>query len=220
MDENNLVLKAYRAVARHTPCPHLAFHLEKNLPVAAGIGGGSANAAAALRLMKAYVDLPDAEWRDIALKIGADVPVCLGSRTAHMTGVGETVTPFSGLGQIAAVLVNAGVQVMTGDIFKAFDGQAPKDTPRPQKPDGDLVSRALDGRNDLEAAAMAAAPEISACLRALASEPGCQLARMSGSGATCFGLFETRDQALRAASAIGKQQPSWWVNAVLLGDEK
>ncbi|MGJ8562439.1 MAG: 4-(cytidine 5'-diphospho)-2-C-methyl-D-erythritol kinase [Alphaproteobacteria bacterium] len=217
-DESNLVLKAYHALVRHAQCPPLAFALTKNLPVAAGIGGGSANAAAALRLMANYVDLPDNEWRDIALRLGADVPVCLESHTARMTGTGETVSAMPDMGTLSAVLINPGVTVMTRDIFKAFDSLSPKDTPRPQCSQGDLIARALDGRNDLEPAAIQAVPEVRECLMALASQGGCQLARMSGSGATVFGLFQTQTEALRAADALCKSMPMAWVQAVTLGD--
>lgn len=217
-DDNNLVLKAYQAVARHTVCPPLAFKLEKNLPVAAGIGGGSANAAAALRLLRDYVDLPPEEWRDIALLIGADVPVCLSSKTARMTGTGETVSPMPGMGVLHSVLVNSGEAIMTRDVFKAFDNLSPKETPRPQLAKGDLLSMALDGRNDLEPAAIQAAPAIREGLMALASQNGCQLARMSGSGATVFGLYQTQTDAKRAAAALRGLMPKAWVQSVVLGD--
>lgn len=218
--EDNLILKAYRAAARHTNCPPLNFTLEKNLPIAAGIGGGSANAAAALRLIRRHADMPEQDWQDIALKLGADVPVCFASRTARMTGIGESVTPLDGAGQLQAVLVNPGVQVLTRDVFKSLDSRGAKETPRPQKTNGDLLTRALDGRNDLEASAMAAQPVIADVLRALGSEAGCQLARMSGSGATCFGIFETRAAALKAADSITALQPNWWVQAAQLGEAR
>lgn len=217
-DDNNLVLKAYQAVARHAACPPLAFTLTKNLPVAAGIGGGSANAAAALRLMRDYVDMPADEWRDIALLIGADVPVCLSSKTARMTGTGETVSPMPGMGTMHGVLVNSGQAVMTRDVFKAFDGLSPKETPRPQLAKGDLLSMTMDGRNDLEPAAIQAVPAIRDGLMALASQNGCQLARMSGSGATVFGLYQTQTEAKRAEAALCGLMPNAWVQAVILGD--
>lgn len=217
-DDRNLIIKAVHVVDRTEDHPALKFTLEKNLPVAAGIGGGSANAAAALRLLREYVELSESEWRAIALKIGADVPVCFLSKTARMTGIGESLTVTPGLGHVYAVLVNPGVEVMTKDVFKLFDQSEPKDTPRPAKIDGDLLSRAMNGCNDLEPPAQFLAPEISDCLRELASAPGCQLARMSGSGATCFGLFERRSDALRAADNLSKTQPDWWVQFANLGD--
>lgn len=186
--------------------------LEKHLPISAGIGGGSANAAAILRLCG--VDDPQ-----ISIGLGADVPVCLASQTAHMTGIGEDVKLIPQMGQLHAVLVNPAVAVSTGAIFKAFDA-APdiRETPRPMKTSGDLLSRALDGRNDLEPIAIAQAPIIADALRALASQTGCQLARMSGSGATCFGIFETHKDAVRAEAEIKAQFPHWWCVASILGE--
>lgn len=217
-DATNLILKAVHVAGRTSDHPPLAFKLEKNLPVASGIGGGSANAAAALRLLARYIDLPQASWMEIALKIGADVPVCLASKTARMTGIGETVTPLPGLGQIFVVLANPAVQVLTKEIFQALDSAEPRETPRPAMMAGDLLTRALDGRNDLEPPAMSFAPEIGICLRELASTAGCQLARMSGSGATCFGIYASDTQAKRAADMISKKWPAWWVRAARLGD--
>jgi len=190
---DNLILRALTA-AKVKP---QYVTLEKHLPVSAGIGGGSANAAAVLR-MCGVDDL------HIAVSLGADVPVCLRSQTAHMTGIGEDVSLMPDMGQLHALLVNPRVAVSTAAIFKALDA-APdvRVTPRPMKMDGDLLSRALDGRNDLEPIAMAQAPVIGDVLRLLAAQPGCQLARMSGSGATCFGLFEN-DSALRQAEAALK----------------
>jgi len=205
---DNLILRALTA-AKVKP---QYVTLEKHLPVSAGIGGGSANAAAVLR-MCGVDDL------HIAVSLGADVPVCLHSQTAHMTGIGEDVSLMPDMGQLHALLVNPRVAVSTAAIFKALDA-APdvRVTPRPMKMDGDLLSRALDGRNDLEPIAMAQAPVIGDVLRLLAAQPGCQLARMSGSGATCFGLFEN-DSALRQAEAALKAQASeWWIAATLLGD--
>lgn len=186
--------------------------LKKHLPVSAGIGGGSANAAAVLR-MCGVDDLA------MAVALGADVPVCLCSGTAHMTGIGEDVTLIPDMGQLHALLVNPGVAVSTAAIFKAFDEAADTpETPRPIKTRGDLLSRALDGRNDLEPIAIAQAPVIGDVLRMLASQSGCQLARMSGSGATCFGLFESDRDLRKAKAAIASQAPSWWCEATLLGD--
>jgi len=206
--DDNLILRALTAAGAR---PH-KITLEKHLPVSAGIGGGSANAAAVLRLC-GVDDL------HIAVGLGADVPVCLRSETAHMTGIGEDVTLMPDMGQLHALLINPRVAVSTAAIFKAFDA-APdiRETPRPMKKSGDLLARALDGRNDLEPIAMAQAPVIGDVLRLLASQNGCQLARMSGSGATCFGIFES-DHALRQAeAAIRAQATNWWIMPTLLGD--
>ena len=207
--EDNLILRALTA-AKAAP-QHIT--LEKHLPVSAGIGGGSANAAAVLR-MCGVDDL------HTAVSLGADVPVCLRSETSHMTGIGEDVTLMPDMGQLHALLINPRVAVSTGTIFKAFDA-APniRATPRPMKTSGDLLARALDGRNDLEPIAMAQAPVIGDVLRLLASQSGCQLARMSGSGATCFGIFETDRALRRAEAAIRRHAPDWWIAPTLLGDK-
>lgn len=207
-DGDNLILRALTA-AKAKP---QYVTLEKHLPVSAGIGGGSANAAAVLRMC-------DVDDLHIAVDLGADVPVCLRSETAHMTGIGEDVTLMPDMGQLHALLVNPRVAVSTAAIFKAFD-TAPdiRETPRPMKTSGDLLSRALDGRNDLEPIAIAQAPVIGDVLRLLASQNGCQLARMSGSGATCFSIFESDTALRRAEAAIRKQAPEWWCRAVMLGD--
>jgi len=207
-DNDNLILRALTA-AKSKP---QNVTLEKNLPVSAGIGGGSANAAAVLR-MCGVDDL------HIAVSLGADVPVCLRSKTAQLTGIGEDVTLMPGMGQLHALLINPRVAVSTGAIFKAFDSAVDiRGTPRPMKTSGDLLSRAMDGRNDLEPIAMAKAPVIGDVLRLLASQNGCQLARMSGSGATCFGIFESDHTLRQAEAAIRSQAPDWWIHPTILGD--
>ena len=206
--DDNLILRALDA-AKAKP---QSVSLEKNLPISAGIGGGSANAAAVLRLC-------GVSDNEIAVGLGADVPVCLASNTAHMTGIGEDVALLPDMGELHAVLINPGVAVSTGAIFKAFDS-APdiRETPRPMKASGDLLERALDGRNDLEPIAISQAPIIGDVLRILASQGGCQLARMSGSGATCFGIYENQNAALRAQAEIKAQSPNWWVVATVFGE--
>jgi len=217
-DPSNLILRAYHAVARRADIPKLHFTLIKNLPVASGIGGGSADAAATLRLLRSYAELPDDIWTDIALSLGADVPVCFLSQTARMTGIGETVEPLPNCGHLQAVLVNPGVAVSTRDIFKSFDNGVPAEMPRPQNLKGDLLAIALAGDNDLLEAASAQQPVIKDILRSLASQPGCQLARMSGSGATCFGIFESQKAAQIAYKTISQSMPQWWCAATVLGD--
>ena len=222
---DNLILKALEATAAHAAnakLPKLAITLTKNLPVAAGLGGGSANAAAVLRVLRGIIELPDNIWAEIALSLGADVPVCLLSQNAHMTGIGEGVTPLSGLEPTPAVLVNPLVPTPTGAVFKAFDSvtgvNAPRETPRPQKSHGDMLARTVDGRNDLEPPAIAAVPIINDVLRELSVQTGAQIARMSGSGASCFALFERGAQAQAAAKTIASTHPDWWVKATTFGD--
>jgi len=218
--DDNLILRAVRCVQEVAQLPdrHFAFDLVKNLPVSSGMGGGSADAAAALRLLAAYIELPETKWHDIAVQLGADVPVCRLSQTAHMTGIGEAVKAWPGLGQIDAVLVNPNLAVSTAQIFKDFDASKPQDTPRPQKQSGTLLERALDGRNDLQPIAIALCPDISEIIDAIAAQNGCALSRMTGSGATCFGLFPDAQSAAQAASKLSRAHPNWWVKTCKFGD--
>jgi len=185
--------------------------VDKQIPIAAGLGGGTADAAAVLRVF-------DPKRKIHPTKIGADGPVCYLSRTAMMEGIGEITTPLAGLGQISAVLINPGVAVFTGAIFKAMD-----DVPRAENPaftsrQGGLLARAFSGVNDMQDIAIAQAPAIADVLRALAQQAGCELARMSGSGATCFGIFRSDAQAKSAADLISAGHPGWWVKPCRLGD--
>jgi len=217
-DEDNLVLKTIRATERATEVPPLAFHLEKNLPVAAGIGGGSANAAATIRLLQGYVKLGAKHWGRIALGLGADVPICLVSATSRMTGIGDSITPLQNLGVLHAVLVNPGVEVSTPEIFKQFDKGPTLDLPKPQVMQGSLLARARAGDNDLQPISEKIAPVIPEVIDALNACENCEMARMSGSGATCFGLFPSETAAARAAKLIKTDNPAWWVQATTLGE--
>jgi len=220
ISEDNLILRAVRCVqhmARKEDA-HFAFDLVKKLPVSSGMGGGSADAAAALRLLEPYVDLTEAQWHKITVHLGADVPVCRLSKTAHMTGIGEEVAALDGLGQVDAILVNPNLAVSTAQIFKDFDSANPKDTPRPQKTSGSLLERARDGRNDLQPIAIDLCPAISDVLAAISAQDSCDLSRMTGSGATCFGLFSSASAAQKAAQAIAQAHPDWWVTSCKFGD--
>jgi len=220
VSEDNLILRAVRCVQHMTQDndAHFAFDLVKNLPVASGMGGGSADAAAALRLLEPYANLTQAQWHEIAIHLGADVPVCRLSKTAHMTGIGEEVKALGGLGQVDAVLVNPNVAVSSAQIFKQLDAGTPKDTPRPQKMTGSLLERAQDGRNDLQPIAIDLCPVIEDVLSAIDRQDRCQLSRMTGSGATCFGVFPSADAAQVAAEVIAQAHPDWWVKACKFGD--
>jgi 4-diphosphocytidyl-2-C-methyl-D-erythritol kinase len=224
---DNLVLKAARLLAERVPNLALgAFTLEKVLPVAAGIGGGSADAAAALRLLARLnnLSLDDARIQEVALRTGADVPVCLASRACDMTGVGETLLPLT-LPKLPSVLVNPCVPVATKDVFAALglrNGEllvgATAVLEAPAWPDegasiGDWVD-ALDAvPNNLEAPALRVQPVIADVLVALRASPGVLLARMSGSGATCFAIFSSVSDAASAAATITADHPDWWVHA-------
>jgi 4-diphosphocytidyl-2-C-methyl-D-erythritol kinase len=211
---DNIVHRAWASLAQRFGVAPVAVTLEKNLPVASGIGGGSANAAAALRGLIRLNDLSpgDAEMRAMALALGADVPVCYGGFACRMRGVGERLAPLTGFAPLHGLLVNPGVAVSTAEIFRAI-GLAPGAPYRAEIADaGDLSS----WRNDLTEAAVALAPAIAAVLARLEGSPGLMVARMSGSGATCFGVFDSAEAAAAAASALAAEQPGWWVKAARL----
>ncbi|MEL6687876.1 MAG: 4-(cytidine 5'-diphospho)-2-C-methyl-D-erythritol kinase [Pseudomonadota bacterium] len=204
-DRDNLILKALEAC----DAPQTSVTLTKNLPVSAGLGGGSANAAGILRRF-GNGDMD-------ASILGADVPACYHSKTAMMEGIGEQVNPLAGLGRIPAILVNPGRPVSTGAIFKAYDLTIPMAEPEKTARSGSLLDRALSGQNNLQGIAIQIEPAIQDVLDALQAQAGCQLARMSGSGATCFGLFETIEQAEAAAKHVS--QNGWWSVPTWLGDQ-
>ena len=211
----NLVWRAAEALAaRIGRAPGAAIALTKNLPVSSGIGGGSSDAAATLRALARLWQSP-ADLREVALPLGADVPVCLAPRAAWLGGIGEDVAPAPPLPEVAVVLANPGVALPTALVFQrrtgAFSTEARFDAP----PRGAAALAALLAarRNDLTDAAVALVPEIGDVLRALAATPGALLARMSGSGATCFALFAARSDADAAARLIAQRQPRWWVRA-------
>lgn len=216
-----------------------AFTLTKNLPSAAGIGGGSADAAATLRgLIRLWGDRspdqlflkglqPDRlsvdEFQALSDKVkalGADVPVCLFSRTTRMRGIGEKLNFIDTLPPLRAVLVNPGVSVSTPEVFKAIlqkDNPGLPDTRIDFADAGDYIAWLRALRNDMQNAACQIAPKISDVLSQLEHSTGCQLARMSGSGATCFGLYPDAKTASDAAKAMSAAHPDWWVKACKLG---
>ena len=217
-DPDNLVLKAARALAAHADFRKGArIRLTKNLPVASGIGGGSADAAAALRGLNVLwqTALAPEELRTVAAQIGSDVPVCVESKPAWMEGRGEKVTALTGVPSVPLVLVNPGVAVPTGKVFAALKERRGVGLPLPptMKNSVALVAYLRTTANDLEAPARGIAPIIGEALEALAAQPGALLARMSGSGATCFALFESDAAAHDAATAIRARQRNWWVAA-------
>jgi len=224
---DNLVIKAARLLAERVEGLTLgAFALDKQLPVAAGIGGGSADAAAALRLLARAnaLELDDPRLVEVALLTGADVPVCLQSTACVMSGVGDSLMPLS-LPRLPCVMVNPRVPVATKDVFKELGlktGQlrvgvtdvlkAPK-WPDEGAPVEAWIKALTAGSNDLEAPALKIEPVIGEVLSALRDAEGVLLARMSGSGATCFAIFADDADAQRAAVAIQQAHPHWWVHA-------
>ncbi len=214
-DPDNLVLQAARLIRPQARGAKLRLH--KALPVASGIGGGSADAAAALRLLARLWDvgLPGFE---AVLGLGADVPVCLAGRSCRMRGIGERLEPVA-LPGLPAVLANPGVPVATGAVFAALERRENPAMPGlPAFPDAAaLIGFLAAQRNDLEAPARALAPQVGEALAALAAQPECLLARMSGSGATCFGLFRSAAAADHAAADLTRARPRWWVVPTQLG---
>ena len=227
---DNLVLKAARLLGERVPNLKVgSFTLDKVLPVAAGIGGGSADAAAALRLLARVngLELDDPRLLEVALLTGADVPVCLASQPCDMTGVGETLLPLS-LPKMPCVLVNPRLPVATRDVFQALglrsgellvgaaDVMQATGWPEAGASIEDWVEVLAANFNDLEAPATRIQPVIGEVISALSATNGAWLARMSGSGATCFALYENTAEALRASQKIQLDHPLWWVHAGVL----
>lgn len=197
----NLVAKALHALPR---AEGLAITLEKNLPVAAGLGGGSADAGAVFRIVRERYGLPD-DWRERAAKLGADVPACVESVTCIGRGTGTELEPAdSSLAGTPVLLVNPRLPLSTGSVFAGWDG-----VDSGALPNGDAQTIALEGRNDLEAPAIALCPPVAEVLETLA-ETAPWLARMSGSGATCFALYPTGEARDAAAARIRGEHPGWW----------
>lgn len=207
-DDSNLVLKAAQLIG--ATGAHL--HLEKHLPAAAGIGGGSSDAAAALRALSRLKGLPLPPNTE---RLGADIPVCLTPQCQRMEGVGERITALPPLPDIAILLVNPGVHQPTPTIFKALTQKT--NPPLPAIPTfptaASLIAWLKHTRNDLEPPAIKGAPVIADVLESLSSAP---FARMSGSGATCFALYETRAEAEAMAETLRAARPGWWIAATRL----
>ena len=239
---DNIVHRAFRALAEFAKAQGaeiapVRILLEKNLPVSSGIGGGSANAAATLRVLVKMNRLSIAadDLNRIALALGADVPVCLLGKAARMRGVGDRLVPLEDFTPLPAVLVNPMIEVSTAAVFQKLglnngENNATPISPSPlrggwrEAPGGGLLVSAgatptrdyATWRNDLTAPAIAVAPVIAEVLAALQAQPGLRFARMSGSGATCFGIFENVAMARDAANRVARANPLWWVKQVLL----
>lgn len=210
-DADNLVLRAARAIG----VEDAALILDKRLPIASGIGGGSADAAATLRALARLTGLPLPSQEEI-VRLGADVPVCLAGRPARMTGIGERIAPLPPLPALACVLVNPRLPVPTPQVFAAL--QSRDNPPIPDLPATVLGSAEAfaawlsdHSRNDLVAPARDVAPILADVQAAIESTPGCLLARMSGSGGTHFGLYATVDAARAAAETLRAAHPFWWI---------
>ena len=223
---DNLILRAARNLQERAPGLRLGrFHLRKTLPVAAGLGGGSSDAAAALRALADANDLAadDPRLWAAAQATGSDVPVCLDPRARTMGGLGERLGPPLRLPPLFAVLVNPRVAVATPAVFARLGLAKGTSSGLAAPPALDIGSGRAEamaaferGRNDMQAAACALAPTISRVLEALSILRGVSLTRMSGSGATCFAIFETRAAASRAGASLRREHPDWWVKATVL----
>ncbi|MFM9850273.1 MAG: 4-(cytidine 5'-diphospho)-2-C-methyl-D-erythritol kinase [Hyphomicrobiaceae bacterium] len=223
LTSDNLVATAVRRA--QLADPHLrigAFHLEKNLPVAAGLGGGSSDAAAALRaLRRANPGSAMAfDWTALAAGLGADVSACLSGRPALMRGIGERLDFVARLPEAAMVLVNPRLPLGAGDVFRALGAEPLRASAVSHAPPPafagfhDLVAYLQSSANDLETPAKALCPEIVRVEAALASQPAARLVRMSGSGPTCFALFASLTEADAAAAVIARHESGWWVRAM------
>ena len=219
-ETDNLITRAADLVMRDVPVARqgqMRFRLFKNLPVAAGIGGGSADAASALRLMAQAYAIDPRDLSDHALALGADVPMCLAQVPARIQGIGEQISPLASLPQCPVILVNPGVAVSTPDVFRAL--MCKTNDPMPDSPPegfsafGELVDWLSRCRNDLEKPAREIAPQIGTVLSLLRDQPGCQVARMSGSGATCWALFADSSHCQAAARMMSEAFPEGWVCA-------
>jgi 4-diphosphocytidyl-2-C-methyl-D-erythritol kinase len=220
-ESDNLVLKAARRLAAEIAVsPSAALVLTKNLPVASGIGGGSADAAAALRalcrLWRVQVDA--STLAGIAAGLGADVPVCLHGAPTYMQGIGEVLVPAPKLPQPGLVLINPRIPLPTPKVFAARRGAFSEPAPfaEPPRDPAALATALAARRNDLEAAAIEIVPAVADVLAALKASPECLLARMSGSGATCFGIYDNAVAAETAARWLLERQKSWWIKATCL----
>ena len=217
--DDNLVLRAARALAGAANVNRgMAARLAKNIPAAAGLGGGSADAAAALRGLMQLLDIPSGavDLPMLALELGADVPVCLAARPSFVGGIGERIEAAPKLPEAGLLLVNPGVALATPSVFAGRRGGFSPPGRFSESPASvaALATLLRDRDNDLAAAAIALAPVIADVLAALESAPGCHLARMTGSGATCFGLFDDEASAENAAGAL--RRDDWWVHATRL----
>jgi 4-diphosphocytidyl-2-C-methyl-D-erythritol kinase len=222
--DDNLVLRALRALGKAAGIgdPPLRVALDKRLPVAAGLGGGSSDAGAALRLARDALGLPldDAALAGIAEAVGADGPMCLHARSAWAEGRGERLTFEPRLPPLFVLLVNPGVPSPTGAVYGAHDAGPARAADRPRPPSrwdpASVLAWLADQRNDLQAPAAALQPVIGAALATVETLPGVGLARMSGSGATVFALFAAAPAADAAARLLAASHPDWWVASTRL----
>lgn len=219
-DPNNLVLRAAQALKAHSGCRQGArIVLHKEIPIGAGLGGGSSDAAATFRaLAKLWnISVSPEDLQMLAVKLGSDIPVCLHKKPAFMRGIGEEVTPVDFSARAAVLLLNPLKPLLAGDVYRKFrDGFDMFPPPDPIRSFQDLICELSERRNALTAPAVELCPAVAEGLEALRETEKCALARMSGSGSTCFGLFGTLQDAEKAATHLGKVLPGWWMNVTAL----
>lgn len=226
-EDDNLILRALRRLGQATGIgePALRVTLDKQLPIAAGLGGGSSDAGAALRLARRALDLDidDAGLEAVSAVVGADGPMCLRARSAWAGGRGEVLTDEPRLPPLPVVLVNPGAPSPTGAVYRAYDAGPVRAADRPRQPVdwsvGGVIAWLAATRNDLQPPAVALTPVIAEALALVEAAPGAALTRMSGSGATIFALCHDTASAERAATAIRAARPLWWVRSGLLGGQ-
>lgn len=221
-DSSNLVVKAVWALSRAAQkIPNLRLTLTKTLPLASGLGGGSSDAAATLWALKEWWGLPGnfAPLHSILASLGSDVPACWHCQPVHMTGTGDDLTPAPAMPEIPIVLAHPGKICRTKDVYAGFGSKFSNIYGMPESFDtlDQLVTFLELCRNDLLPSAVKAVPEIQAVTGILQMQTGCRLARMSGSGATCFGLFTNEEESIHAVEKILRAHPAWWVRAGFLG---
>jgi 4-diphosphocytidyl-2-C-methyl-D-erythritol kinase len=214
---DNLVLRAHAAMQRAFGrlVSNIDVTLDKHIPVAAGLGGGSADAAATLRALCRFAGLDpfSRQLHEIALALGADVPVCLHSQAGRLSGIGEVIEPVNGMAPLHVVLANPGVPVTTAEVYAGL-GLEPGE---PGYPPMEFPFAFATSRNDLTPPAVRLVPAIGEVLEQLKELPGVNFARMSGSGGTCFAVFDDRHAAEAAATVLGSNHHDWWVRAAVLG---
>ncbi len=215
-NSSNLAVQAAWTLARAAQkTPNVRITLTKNLPLASGVGGGSSNAAAVIWGLCEWWNVPRGAHYlpGLMAKLGADVPVCFPCKPARVRGIGDVLDPAPPIGEIPIVLVNPGTPCPTADVFGRFAGnyREPQALPASLENFRDLIAFLKTHDNDLQAPAMEMKPEIAHVLKALNGQKACGFARMTGSGATCFGLFEHEPAAQKAAKAISAEHPDWWV---------
>ncbi len=220
-DDDNLVIRAARLLAESAGIePQAEITLTKNLPIASGIGGGSADAAATLQALSKLwrLSLAPAEMFALAGKLGADVPVCLAGTPSYISGIGEIITPAPPLPKTWLVLVNPGEPVSTPEVFAQRQGDFSNAMPFDASPatSAELAALLSERTNDLTEAATLIEPVIAEVIAALEATDAQLISRLSGSGATCFALFDTKIAAQEAAKSLKSDQPSWWVQAAAM----